>query len=154
MAGKDRGLASCGPQDQQIWELSSLTGIASALFLLPPGNMWAQTWSNIYDLVIPFPSASKLDVTENMIKQVLHCFSRVGWEMALCSPKFRQGSFCLQGWTPKRMFEEADNFFTSLGMLPVTPEFWEKSMLEKPTDGREVVCHASAWDFYNGKDFR
>lgn len=60
----------------------------------------------------------------------------------------------MQGWTPKRMFEEADNFFTSLGLLPVPPEFWSKSMLEKPTDGREVVCHASAWDFYNGKDFR
>lgn len=52
------------------------------------------------------------------------------------------------------MFEEADHFFTSLGLLPVPPEFWNKSMLEKPTDGREVVCHASAWDFYNGKDFR
>lgn len=52
------------------------------------------------------------------------------------------------------MFEEADKFFTSLGLLPVPFEFWNKSMLEKPTDGREVVCHASAWDFYNGKDFR
>jgi len=91
------------------------------------GNMWAQTWSNIYDLVVPFPSAPKIDATEAMIKQ---------------------------GWTPKRMFEEADNFFTSLGLLPVPFEFWNKSMLEKPTDGREVVCHASAWDFYNGKDFR
>uniref|UniRef100_A0A8C9JU00 Angiotensin-converting enzyme n=1 Tax=Panthera tigris altaica TaxID=74533 RepID=A0A8C9JU00_PANTA len=92
-----------------------------------PGNMWAQTWSNIYDLVVPFPSAPKIDATEAMIKQ---------------------------GWTPRRMFEEADNFFTSLGLLPVPFEFWNKSMLEKPTDGREVVCHASAWDFYNGKDFR
>ncbi|XP_020136466.2 angiotensin-converting enzyme isoform X1 [Microcebus murinus] len=91
------------------------------------GNMWAQTWSNIYDLVVPFPSAPSLDATAAMIKQ---------------------------GWTPRRMFEEADNFFTSLGLLPVPPEFWNKSMLEKPTDGREVVCHASAWDFYNGKDFR
>ncbi|XP_042639493.1 angiotensin-converting enzyme [Orycteropus afer afer] len=91
------------------------------------GNMWAQTWSNIYDLVVPFPSAPKMDATEAMIKQ---------------------------GWTPKRMFEEADNFFTSLGLLAVPPEFWKKSMLEKPTDGREVVCHASAWDFYNSKDFR
>lgn len=26
-------------------------------------------------------------------------------------------------------------------------------MLTKPAD-REVVCHASAWDFYNRKDFR
>jgi peptidyl-dipeptidase A len=32
-------------------------------------------------------------------------------------------------------------------------EFWDKSMFEKP-EGREVVCHASAWDFYNRKDFR
>ncbi|EDM06349.1 angiotensin I converting enzyme (peptidyl-dipeptidase A) 1, isoform CRA_b [Rattus norvegicus] len=91
------------------------------------GNMWAQTWSNIYDLVAPFPSAPSIDATEAMIKQ---------------------------GWTPRRIFKEADNFFTSLGLLPVPPEFWNKSMLEKPTDGREVVCHASAWDFYNGKDFR
>ena len=28
------------------------------------------------------------------------------------------------------------------------------SMLEKPSDGRDVVCHASALDFRNGKDFR
>ena len=33
-------------------------------------------------------------------------------------------------------------------------EFWNGSMIEKPSDGRDVVCHASAWDFYNGKDFR
>ncbi|ERE69255.1 angiotensin-converting enzyme-like isoform 1 [Cricetulus griseus] len=91
------------------------------------GNMWAQTWSNIYDLVAPFPSAPNLDATEAMVKQ---------------------------GWTPRRIFKEADDFFTSLGLLPVPAEFWNKSMLEKPTDGREVVCHASAWDFYNGKDFR
>ena len=27
-------------------------------------------------------------------------------------------------------------------------------MIERPDDGRDLVCHASAWDFYNGKDFR
>lgn len=52
------------------------------------------------------------------------------------------------------MFEESDKFFTSLGLTPMPQEFWNKSMLEKPTDGRQVVCHASAWDFYNRKDFR
>ena len=30
----------------------------------------------------------------------------------------------------------------------------EGSILEKPKDGRELTCHASAWDFRNGKDFR
>ena len=48
----------------------------------------------------------------------------------------------------------ADHFFQSLGLEPLTPEFWNNSMLEKPEDGRDVVCHASAWDFYDGKDFR
>uniref|UniRef100_A0A672UIM6 Angiotensin-converting enzyme n=1 Tax=Strigops habroptila TaxID=2489341 RepID=A0A672UIM6_STRHB len=91
------------------------------------GNMWAQSWSNIFDLVMPFPNAAKVDATPAMKEQ---------------------------GWTPKRMFEESDSFFTSLGLIPMPQEFWDKSMIEKPSDGREVVCHASAWDFYNRKDFR
>ncbi|XP_030629868.1 angiotensin-converting enzyme isoform X2 [Chanos chanos] len=91
------------------------------------GNMWAQTWSGIMDLAIPYPDATQVDATPAMVAQ---------------------------GWNAKRMFEESDKFFTSLGLLPMPPEFWEKSMIEKPTDGREVVCHASAWDFYNRKDFR
>lgn len=48
----------------------------------------------------------------------------------------------------------SDEFFVSLGLEPVTDEFWANSMLEKPADGRDVVCHASAWDFGDGKDFR
>uniref|UniRef100_A0A8C3XMN8 Angiotensin-converting enzyme n=1 Tax=Chelydra serpentina TaxID=8475 RepID=A0A8C3XMN8_CHESE len=90
------------------------------------GNMWAQSWSNIFDLVMPYPSATKVDATPAMQKQ---------------------------GWTPQRMFQESDKFFTSLGLIPMPPEFWAKSMIEKPA-GREVVCHASAWDFYNRNDFR
>ena len=52
------------------------------------------------------------------------------------------------------MFQMSDDFFQSLGMLRMPIPFWDKSMLTKPTDGREVVCHASAWDFYNQVDFR
>jgi peptidyl-dipeptidase A len=51
------------------------------------------------------------------------------------------------------MFRVAEEFFKSLGLTPMPEAFWEKSMIVKP-DGREVVCHASAWDFYNQKDFR
>ncbi|KAM9837051.1 angiotensin-converting enzyme [Aulostomus maculatus] len=91
------------------------------------GNMWAQTWSGIMDLVMPYPHATQVDATPAMVAK---------------------------GWNATRMFQESDQFFTSLGLLPMPKEFWEKSMLEKPTDGRQVVCHASAWDFYNRKDFR
>ena len=44
------------------------------------------------------------------------------------------------------MYEMADEFFTGLGLMPMTDQFWEKSVLEKTTD-TEMVCHASARDF-------
>nr|5AMC_A Chain A, ANGIOTENSIN-CONVERTING ENZYME [Homo sapiens] len=91
------------------------------------GDMWAQSWENIYDMVVPFPDKPNLDVTSTMLQQ---------------------------GWQATHMFRVAEEFFTSLELSPMPPEFWEGSMLEKPADGREVVCHASAWDFYNRKDFR
>ncbi|CAL8283607.1 unnamed protein product [Merluccius merluccius] len=91
------------------------------------GNMWAQTWSGIMDLAIPYPHATQVDATPEMVKQ---------------------------NWNATMMFQESDRFFTSLGLLPMPKEFWDKSMLMKPTDGKKVVCHASAWDFYNRKDFR
>ncbi|XP_057569833.1 angiotensin-converting enzyme-like protein Ace3 [Hippopotamus amphibius kiboko] len=105
-------------------ELIDLRGAIPAHIL---GNMWAQSWVNILDLVLPFPEKPPEDVT-----------------------KIMQG----QRWKPEKMFQEAENFFTSMGLLPTPPEFWKNSMMERPTDGREVECHASAWDFYNGRDFR
>ena len=39
-------------------------------------------------------------------------------------------------------------------MFRVPGSFWERSMLVKPADGREVICHATAWDFYDGADVR
>ena len=51
------------------------------------------------------------------------------------------------------MFHVSDDFFTGLGLIPMPQEFWDETMYTKPQD-KEVVCHASAWDFYNRKDFR
>jgi peptidyl-dipeptidase A len=87
------------------------------------GNMWAQDWSNIYPLVEPFAGEPSPDVTPTLVAQ---------------------------GWDAKRMTKLAEGFFTSLGLQPLPATFWERSMLEKP-EGKDVVCHASAWDpNYNG----
>jgi len=51
------------------------------------------------------------------------------------------------------MFKVSEEFFTSLGLKPMTDKFWERTMYVKPED-REVTCHASAWDFYDEDDFR
>jgi peptidyl-dipeptidase A len=64
----------------------------------------------------------------------------------------------LQRFTPdlagaKGMFEIANEFFLSLGLSDMSMAYGDKAVIVKPKD-REVVCHASAWDFSNGKDFR
>ena len=52
------------------------------------------------------------------------------------------------------MFRLSESFFETLGFDNMTNTFWQKSMLTEPEDGREVVCHASAEDFYEKHDFR
>ncbi|XP_047513996.1 angiotensin-converting enzyme-like [Pieris napi] len=90
------------------------------------GNMWAQNWKSIMDLVMPFPQASNIDVTSEMLRQ---------------------------GFTPLRIFQMSEEFYTSMGMKPVPPEFWRSSMLVRPSQ-RSVQCTASAWDFCNRIDYR
>ncbi|HUS24443.1 MAG TPA: M2 family metallopeptidase [Candidatus Binatia bacterium] len=82
------------------------------------GNMWAQEWGNIYDLVAPFPGATDLDVSAAMARQK---------------------------WDEKRTTQSAESFYVSLGFPQLPESFWQRSMLKRPAD-RDVVCHASAWD--------
>ncbi len=91
------------------------------------GNMWSQSWNNLAKELRPYPDSPDIDVTDAMVEQ---------------------------GWTQEKMFREVDKYFQSLGMEPMTDEFWEKSVIKKPDDGRDMVCHASAWDLYTGSDFR
>ena len=70
---------------------------------------WAQQWSNIGDILKPYPGKPNLNVTGEMLSQ---------------------------GWNQKKMFEKAEEFFTSMGLEPMPREFWEGSILQKPDDGR------------------
>lgn len=91
------------------------------------GNMWAQNWQNIFDIIQPYNGTDPLDVTPTMVSQ---------------------------GYNATRMFRDSEDFFTSLGFPAMTNTFWEKSIIERPSDGRELTCHASAWDFFKDDDFR
>jgi peptidyl-dipeptidase A len=82
------------------------------------GNMWAQTWDNVYPLVAPEGADKGYDLS-----QIL---------------KGRRTDAV-------QMVKYGESFFTSLGFDPLPKTFWQRSMLTKPRD-REVVCHASAWD--------
>jgi peptidyl-dipeptidase A len=90
------------------------------------GNMWAQSWENIYDIVAPQDQTPTFDLTE-LLKE--HNVDELG------------------------MVHYGEKFFTSLGFPPLPATFWERSLFLKPQD-REVVCHASAWDIDNQDDLR
>ena len=90
------------------------------------GNMWAQTWDNIYPLVAPRDADPGFDLTEIL--------------------KSRKTGY-------KQMVQYGEHFFTSLGFAPLPESFWERSLFLKPRD-RDVVCHASAWDVDAVEDVR
>lgn len=51
------------------------------------------------------------------------------------------------------MYRIAEEFFVSMNMSAMPPEFWSKSIFEE-VPGRPVICQPSAWDFCNGIDYR
>lgn len=52
-----------------------------------------------------------------------------------------------------QMFQESDRFFQDLGLKSNEMSYTGLSIIEKPED-RLIICHASAWDFCDGEDFR
>lgn len=90
------------------------------------GNMWSQTWANIYDIVGPARSDPGYDLTRllesNRVDEL-------------------------------EMVRYGERFFSSLGFDPLPTTFWERSLFVQPVD-RDVVCHASAWDLDYESDVR
>jgi peptidyl-dipeptidase A len=90
------------------------------------GNMWAQTWDNIYDVVAPPATTASYDLTDILVER---------------------------GYNAVSMVQTGEAFFSSLGFEALPETFWERSLFVKPAD-RDVVCHASAWDIDEQDDLR
>jgi peptidyl-dipeptidase A len=91
------------------------------------GNMWAQEWGNIYDVVAPKDGGSLgYDLTDALEKK---------------------------GYDAQKLVKTGEAFYVSLGMGPLPDTFWTRSQFVRPRD-REVVCHASAWPVDNARDVR
>jgi peptidyl-dipeptidase A len=91
--------------------------IVPAQGLLPAhllGNMWAQDWSNIYDIVGPEEAGAGYDLTAILNDEQ---FDPVG------------------------MVETGEVFFTSLGFEPLPDTFWTRSQFTKPQGHGEQRFH-------------
>ena len=91
------------------------------------GNMWAQEWGNIYDVVAPAGAGD------------------LGYDIGDLL-KAKQ-------YDPVKMVKAGEGFYSSLGFAPLPETFWKRSQIVKPQD-REVICHASAWNVDNIDDLR
>ncbi len=90
------------------------------------GNLWAQSWDNVYPLVAPADADPGYDLTGILKRRNTDALGMVHY---------------------------GEHFFTSLGFAPLPQSFWERSMFTKPRD-RDVVCHASAWHVDFDQDLR
>jgi len=90
------------------------------------GNIWAQDWTHIYDLLEVPGAARGVDLTPILQQKKID---------------------------EHEMVRYGERFFTSLGFDPLPKTFWDRSLFVKPRD-RQVVCHASAWDIDTQEDVR
>jgi len=90
------------------------------------GNMWAQEWGHIYDVVAPKTQTSSYNLDHLLVSH---------------------------GYDPIKMVKTGEGFYSSIGMAALPQTFWERSQITRPRD-REVVCHASAWDLDDRSDIR
>jgi peptidyl-dipeptidase A len=90
------------------------------------GNIWAQDWSNVYDLVAPASADAGYSLTDILKRRKIGALDMVKY---------------------------GERFYTSVGFEPLPQTFWERSLFVRPRD-REVVCHASAWNIDLETDIR
>ena len=90
------------------------------------GNMWSQTWNNLYPILKPEGNKDSYSLTKQLVAK---------------------------NTSALEMTKYAENFYTSLGLESLPATFYTRSLLTKPRD-REVVCHASAWQMDGAQDVR
>ncbi|GBP61446.1 Angiotensin-converting enzyme [Eumeta japonica] len=116
------------------------------------GDLWSQNWESLIDLIAP----QVLDLDASL--------QRVNWTvtqmvMTWAYPGFRVG--CGRGLSiqtpPRGLLQEqevvkhAEDFYLSLGLPPMTEQFWKNSVFSPSNNTR---CHGTAADMYRRGDFR
>jgi peptidyl-dipeptidase A len=121
------------------------------------GNMWAQEWGNIYDIVAPTdPKLSQfkpVDLESALKQQIAAKNPATAPAFAASTDLSSDAGHAAKLAAGKEMVHYGENFFTSLGFPALPKTFWERSQFVHPRD-RDVVCHASAWDLDAVDDLR
>jgi peptidyl-dipeptidase A len=89
-----------------------------------PGNMWAQNWESLLDLLMPGQKINNLT-----------------------------SALLARNYSTIDMVRHAEDFYTSLGLEPMSQSFWVHSQIEKPVESNGT-CHGTAANMYRPGDYR
>ena len=102
------------------------------------GNMWAQAWGNIYDVVSPISAPPTYDLESSLRQRI---------------PGANSNDHEQQLEAARALAHYGDSFYMSLGFEALPATFYERSQFVRPRD-RDVDCHASATDVDGNQDLR
>ncbi|KAK8769963.1 hypothetical protein V5799_013572, partial [Amblyomma americanum] len=88
------------------------------------GNPFGENWRSLADLVVPPSLGTPGDRRQR-----------------------RRG-------TATDIVRKAEAHYVALGFPPMPPIFWRNSVFERPDNNTAMDCHATAYDFGDGSDFR
>ena len=121
------------------------------------GNMWAQEWGNIYDIVAPtdprLAGFKPVDLGTALKKQIAQHDPAAAPAFVPGADLSSDAGHAAHLAAGRDMVHYGESFFVSLGLPALPKTFWERSQFVHPRD-REVVCHASAWDLDSVDDLR
>ncbi len=118
------------------------------------GDMWAQDWSNAWDLLAPAGHDNALDVTTNLQRQYQADLEQQTRDV---DDDDIDGQFAAERAAKldiaRQMTRRAEDFYVSLGLPQLPDGYWQRSRFLRPLE-RDVQCHASAWDMDFAGDVR
>lgn len=121
------------------------------------GNMWAQEWGNIYDIVAPtdpqLAQFKPLDLEAALKAQIAQQHPVAAASFVPGADLSSDAGHAAKTAAAQAMVHYGENFFVSLGLPALPKTFWERSQFVHPRDA-DVVCHASAWDIDAADDLR
>lgn len=89
--------------------------------------MWSQNWESLIDIIWPGVNNSGGNVTESLLKKNV---------------------------TVLDMVKRAEDFYVSMGLPPMTKDFWDKSSFQSIDRSELSSCHGTAANMYHDGDYR
>ncbi|CAK9300161.1 unnamed protein product [Gordionus sp. m RMFG-2023] len=91
-------------------------------------NAWGQNWESISSKIFPITSNPFKEIINNVLKT--------------------------QNLSLKNLVNLSEKYFKSLAFPKLSQEFWDNSIIIKPSNNNLTTCYPSAWNMFKGDDFR